>query len=69
VLSYRHRGSARQVIVERVLSVSFIAALPEADRKRVEQSLDALIASHVDLKDGASIEFPYRTHAYCSTRV
>ena len=69
VLSYRHRGSVRQVIVERVLSVSFIAALPEADRKRVEQSLDALIASHVDLKDGASIEFPYRTHAYCSTRV
>jgi ubiquinone/menaquinone biosynthesis C-methylase UbiE len=68
VLSYRHRGSARQVIVERVLSVSFIAALPEADRKHVEQSLDALIASHAGLKDAASFEFPYRTHAYCSTR-
>ena len=68
VLSYRHRGSARQVIVERVLSVSFIAALPTADRKRVEQSLEALIASHPELKDAASIEFPYRTHAYCSTR-
>jgi SAM-dependent methyltransferase len=68
VLSYRHRGSARRVIVERVLSVSFVAALPEADRKHVAQSLDALIASHAELKDAASIEFPYRTHAYCSTR-
>jgi ubiquinone/menaquinone biosynthesis C-methylase UbiE len=68
VLSYRHRGSARQVIVERMLSVSFIAALPEADRKHVEQSLDALIASHPALKHAASIEFPYRTHAYSSTR-
>jgi len=69
VLSYRHRGSARRVIVERVLSVSFIAALPEADRKHVEQSLDQLIASHAELRGAASIEFPYRTHAYCSTRV
>jgi ubiquinone/menaquinone biosynthesis C-methylase UbiE len=68
VVSYRHRGSVRQVIVERVLSVSFIAALPEPDRKHVVQTLDALIASYAELKGAASIEFPYRTHAYCSTR-
>ena len=68
VLSYHHRGSAQQVIVERVLSVSFIAALPEADRKHVARSLDALIASHAELRDTALIEFPYQTHAYCSTR-
>ena len=68
VLSYYHRGSARQVIVERVLSVSFIAALPEVDRKHVEQRLEALIASHAELKGPEMIEFPYRTHAYCSTR-
>lgn len=68
VASYRQLGSAREVILDRVLSVSFIAALPAAERANVTSALEALIASHPDLKDRATIEFPYLTRAFCSTR-
>jgi SAM-dependent methyltransferase len=68
VLSYQHVGSARQVILDRMLSVSFIAALPDAERARVATQLEALIASEPQLKDRAEIAFPYLTRAYCSTR-
>jgi SAM-dependent methyltransferase len=68
VLSYQHRGSARAVILERVLSVSFIGALPERERAQVAAKLEALIASHPQLKDRPVIAFPYLTRAYCSTR-
>jgi ubiquinone/menaquinone biosynthesis C-methylase UbiE len=68
VFSYRHVGSARQVIVDRMLSVSFIAALPAAERATVAGRLEALIATDPQIKDRAEISFPYLTRAYCSTR-
>jgi SAM-dependent methyltransferase len=67
-VSYRQLGSAQQVIVDRVMSVSFIAALPDAERAQVAASLNALIANRPELKDRTSIGFPYLTRAYCSTR-
>jgi SAM-dependent methyltransferase len=67
-LEHRHQGSAEQVIVERALSVSFIAALPAAERAQVAALLQALIANHPQLKDRPSIDFPYITSAFCSTR-
>jgi SAM-dependent methyltransferase len=68
VVSYRHIGSAQQVILDRMLSVSFIAALPAAERARVAGQIEALIATEPQLKDRAEIAFPYLTRAYCSTR-
>jgi SAM-dependent methyltransferase len=68
VFTYQHVGSARQVILDRTLSVSFIAALPAAERARVAAQLESLIATEPQLKDRATIAFPYLTHAYCSTR-
>lgn len=65
---YRQLGSAQEVIVDRVLSVSFIAALPAAERAQVTARLNALIATQPELKDRPSIGFPYLTRAYCSTR-
>jgi SAM-dependent methyltransferase len=67
-MRHLHRGSAEQVILERVLSVSFIAALPAPERAQVATQLEALIASHPQLKDQPSIAFPYLTRAYCSRR-
>jgi SAM-dependent methyltransferase len=67
-VSYRQLGSAQQVIVDRVMSVSFIAALPAAGRAQVAARLNALIATQPELKDRRSIGFPYLTRAYCSTR-
>jgi SAM-dependent methyltransferase len=67
-LSYRHHGSAEEVILDRTLSVSFIAALPAAAHAQVRSQLEALIGSHRELKGRATIDFPYQTRAYCSTR-
>ena len=63
-----HRGPPEQVIVERVLSVSFIASLPEADRVDVADRLRRLIADEPSLAGATEIAFPYETLAYRATR-
>jgi SAM-dependent methyltransferase len=67
-LSHRHSGSAQQVIMDRFLSVSFIAALPAAQRADVAARLSALIATHPQLKGRAVIEVPYQTRAFSCER-
>jgi len=61
---HTHVGSPEQVIVERVASVSFIAALDVATRGRVLDEVRVLIASTPELKGRASVEMPYFTQAY-----
>jgi len=62
--SYQHVGPPEQVIVARILSVSFIAALPAEQKQRVGEQLRELIATHPDLKGRNEIAVPYRTEAY-----
>jgi SAM-dependent methyltransferase len=65
---YEHVGSPREVIVDRALSVSFIANLPAAERAKVEDRLLALLR-HPALRGRETVAFPYQTHAYhCSSR-
>jgi SAM-dependent methyltransferase len=49
---------------DRTLSVSFIAALPGAERAKVEARLRELIAGHPDLRGRETVAFPYLTRAY-----
>lgn len=63
-----HRGPPEEVVVDRFLSVSFIAALPEADRNHVAARLRALCASHPALRGQATVDFPYRTEAWVCRR-
>lgn len=63
-----HRGSAEQVIVDRLMSVSFIAALPAAEQDSVRARLRALAATHPALRGRDVIDFPYETLAFHSTR-
>jgi ubiquinone/menaquinone biosynthesis C-methylase UbiE len=58
---YQHIGTPQQVIVDRFLSVSFIAALRDSERSKVAQQLAELIASHPELKGRVTIAFPYET--------
>jgi len=67
--SYVHVGAPQRVIVDRFLSVSFIAALPNDEKLEVAGRLSKLIASHPQLKGRESIAFPYQTHAYRCTRI
>ena len=64
--AYRHVGSAQEVIIDRFLSVSFIAALPASEKVAVEQRLRRLVATHADLRGRDEIAFPYLTQAYFS---
>jgi SAM-dependent methyltransferase len=48
-------------VIDRVASVSFIAALPDAERAHVEQQVRALLASDEDTRGREDIELPYRT--------
>jgi SAM-dependent methyltransferase len=63
-LPHRHVGPPEEVIVDRTLSVSFIASLPEAERARVADQLRALIADHPGLRGRDTVSFPYLTQAY-----
>ncbi|ALI09134.1 MULTISPECIES: class I SAM-dependent methyltransferase [Pseudomonas] len=66
---YTHSGSAREVIMDRFLSVSFIAALPAAEKAKVSDQLQHLIDTHPSLRGRETIDFPYQTQAYLCRRL
>ena len=66
---HQHVGSPDQVIVDRVASVSFIAALDEQTRAGVLDEVRALIASTPELAGRATVALPYVTQAYWTSRV
>ena len=66
---HEHIGTPQQVIVDRFLSVSFIAALPPSDNAAVRARLQSLIETHPDLRGRETIRFPYQTVAFHCTRL
>ena len=66
---YEHVGTPQQVIVDRFMSVSFIAALPPSDNAAVRASLEALIATHPALCGRETVRFPYQTVAFHCRRL
>jgi SAM-dependent methyltransferase len=65
---HSHSGPAGQVIVDRVASVSFVAALPEAVRQALLDEVRALVASTPELAGSRSVSMPYVTQMYwCRT--
>jgi len=67
-LPYTHTGAPEQVVVDRVMSVSFIASLPAAQQDAVRAQLHAVIATDPALQGRDVVSFPYSTEAYCCTR-
>ena len=63
-----HTGSPEQVIVDRTLSISFIAALPPAEREKVATAARALIRATPSLAGKSEVTFPYFTAAYHCVR-
>jgi len=66
---YEHVGPPERVIVERGLSVSFIAALPADEQARVTDEIRALITATPSLAGRATVTFPYVTHAHACRKV
>ena len=66
--AHAHVGPPDVVIVERFLSVSFIASLPPDERARVERELRDLIAAEPALAGREQVAFPYASVAYRARR-
>jgi SAM-dependent methyltransferase len=64
---YGHRTTP-DGIVDRTLSISFIAALPADERAAVAEGMRRLLASDPDIKGRAEIVFPYRTDVWTCDR-
>jgi len=68
VFAHRHLGGFDQVVIDRFMSVSFIAALPSANKREVEARLRALQGVVPELQSD-TIAFPYQTEAWLSERL
>lgn len=66
---HAHVGPAEAVIVERTMSVSFIAALPEDERRMVADRVRRQIADTPELAGKAEVAFPYETCAFSSRTI
>jgi SAM-dependent methyltransferase len=58
-----HTGSPARVIIDRILSVSFMAALPLGEQERVIAQMREVIANYPELAGKAQVTFPYETLA------
>ncbi len=65
----KHTGSSEQVIIDRIFSVSFIAALGEAEQKKVNSEMRQLIAASPELAGKSSVSFPYETVAFSCAKL
>lgn len=64
-----HDGPVEDVIVNRFLSVSFIAAQPEEIQTQIAGQLRNLADQHPGLTGKEQISFPYVTEAFSATRI
>jgi SAM-dependent methyltransferase len=64
-----HTGSPEQIVIDRVLSTSFIAALPALEQDRVVAQLWKLIETSPDLAGKSEVTFPYETAAFSCTKL
>ncbi len=66
---HTHVGPFETVVMDRVMSVSFIASLPEAEQALVRARIAALAPQHAARADPARVVFPYRTLAVSAQRI
>ena len=67
--SFRFRPPlARDQVIDRAMSISFIAALPHRERAQVESSVVSLLDAQPETAGMDVVELPYRTDVYWTKR-
>ena len=66
--SHGHTGAPEDVIINRVRSTSFVAALPAAERAAIDAQLQALIAGEPELNGKQTVTVPYATAAFYTVK-
>lgn len=69
VFHHAHRGKPDDVIINRLRSVSFIAALPAEEEAKVAAKIRALIDATPELSGQDEISVPYSTVAYWTEKI
>jgi SAM-dependent methyltransferase len=68
-MPHGHTGSPEQVIVDRIASISFIAALDHAERQHLLARVRELITNTPAIRGRSEVTFPYVTMAYHCARL
>lgn len=64
VFEHYHQGTFQNVVIDRAMSVSFIAALPESEQVKVRQQITEMAGHYPELADKENITFPYKTNVF-----
>ncbi|OTG67117.1 class I SAM-dependent methyltransferase [Acinetobacter silvestris] len=64
LFSQLQKGTVNDVVSKRLLSTSFIAAMPPAEQFKLQQQFEQIILEHTGKSPQDEIEFPYVTYAY-----
>jgi SAM-dependent methyltransferase len=67
-VAYHVHHVTPSTFLDRVLSVSYVAAASEADRERVRAEVAELLSNDPDLRDRDEIVMPYRTDVFWTRR-
>jgi SAM-dependent methyltransferase len=59
-----HQGTVEQVVSNRLLSTSFIAAMPPTEQQRLKAKFEQIVFDFTGLTAQDQISFPYTTFAY-----
>lgn len=62
--AFQHTGTVEQVVSKRLLSTSFIAAMPHLQQQQLKQQFEQIVADYTDKQPQDLIDFPYQTHLY-----
>ena len=63
-MTQQQHGSVEQVVSKRLLSTSFIAAMPEQQQAQLKQQFEQIIQQYTAKSAEEMIDFPYVTHIY-----
>jgi len=67
-LAYHVHHVTPEAFMDRVLSVSYVAAASDDERQRVRAAVEELLATDPDLRDRPEIVMPYRTDVFWTRR-
>lgn len=59
-----HTGTVENVVSKRLLSTSFIAAMPKAQQRKLKTEFENIVAHYTSKQSQDEISFPYLTYAY-----
>jgi ubiquinone/menaquinone biosynthesis C-methylase UbiE len=62
--SQQHVGTVENVVSKRLLSTSFIAAMPEPEQQQLKQQFEQIVLQYTGRHPHEEIIFPYITYAY-----